>query len=277
MLKKSQIAIIGLGHVGKTIKTLFPDSLIYDPAYPDLSSTKQQINDQCELAIISVWTGSNKDGSCDISIVEESVGWLNTPLILIKSTIAPGTTDYLKKKYKKAICFSPEYYGESSYFTPNEWKAKEWPFVIVGGDEIPTNKIFDIFLSILGPLKKYYSCTALEAELIKYMENTWGGMKVVFFNEMYEIVKKAGVNWYKVWEGWALDPRVEKMHSAVFSTNRGFSGKCLPKDILALIRYAESLGYDPKLIKQIIKSNKYFTSENKLAYKISKKQKGRLK
>ena len=59
-----------------------------------------------------------EDRSCDISQVEEGVSWLETPSILIKSSVVPGTTDYLKGKHNKRITVSPEYYGESSFFLP---------------------------------------------------------------------------------------------------------------------------------------------------------------
>lgn len=259
----SKTAIIGFGHVGKAMKVLFPDSLVYDPNYEEYKNTKDQINRKCDLAIICVWTGQNKDGSCDISIVESTIKWLKTPLILIKSTVEPGTTDKLKKKYKKRICMSPEYFGESSYWIPAEWSIKGWPYLIVGGSDNDATNIIDFFLPILGPNKKYYICSALEAELIKYMENAYLATKVTFANEMYEICKKLGANWYRVWEGWALDPRVERSHSAVFPRNRGFTGKCLPKDVSALIKTAQENNYQPKFLQEVIKSNTRFRKQRK--------------
>src|SRR5882724_4134050 len=157
------IAIIGFGHVGKSMKVLFPDALIYDPNYQEYKNTQEEINKTCSLAIVCVWTGQNLDGSCNTSIVESSIKWLKTPLILIKSTIEPGTTDRLKKKYKKRICMSPEYFGEFHYWVPEEWTVKGWPYLIVGGDEQDAKKIIDYFIPILGPHKRYFLCTTKEA------------------------------------------------------------------------------------------------------------------
>src|SRR5690606_12237990 len=146
--------------------------------------------------------------------------WLKTPVMMIKSTVAPGTTDALKKKYHKRIVMSPEYIGETDYSLPeginykNDEKAIPW--YIIGGDDEDIEYVFGILSPILGPKKDYYTCTAKEAEIIKYMENTYFGMKVTFANEMYEICKRSKVNWYRVWQGWALDNRVDKMHTAVF-------------------------------------------------------------
>lgn len=83
-------------------------------------------------------------------------------------------------------------------------------------------------------------------------------MKVTFANEMYEICRALGVDYWKAREGWALDGRVEKMHSAVFKDARGYSGKCLPKDIQALIVSARAAGYEAELLEEIVRSNKKF-------------------
>lgn len=257
------IAIIGFGHVGKSMKVLFPDALVYDPNYEEYKNTQSQINSTCTLAVICVWTGQNQDGSCDTSIVESSIKWLKTPLILIKSTVEPGTTDRFAKKYKKAICMSPEYFGEFNYWVPQEWTIKGWPYMIVGGERADTTKVLDYFVPVLGPNKKYYQCSAVEAELIKYMENAYLATKVTFVNEMYEITKTFDANWYKVWEGWVLDPRVERSHTAVFPKKRGFGGKCLSKDIIALVRSAEKNNYSPKFLKEVLKSNIRFKNVNK--------------
>ncbi len=69
-------------------------------------------------------------------------------------------------------------------------------------------------------------------------------------------------DWYDVWHGWTLDPRMEKMHTAVFRDKRGFGGKCFPKDLNALVRASENAGYEPKLLKQMLDSNEYFLKKN---------------
>jgi UDPglucose 6-dehydrogenase len=188
-----KIAIIGYGVVGKGMKKLLDNHfevVFFDPLQEG-SSTKEECN-TADLAIVCVPTPMAEDGSCDISFVEESVAWLETELILIKSTIAPGTTAYLREKYNKKVNFSPEYMGESSYFTPF-WKypdptrAETHTFVIVGGDE--ASQILDVFLKCMSVDTHYVVATAEEAELTKYMENTFFATKVSFCNEFLKLQK----------------------------------------------------------------------------------------
>lgn len=261
-----KIAIIGAsGYIGKSISKMFEEQyklVKIDPDLPD-SDTYEDAS-KCALAIVCVPTGMDKTKKspypCDISIVEKVISKLDTPVILIKSTVAVGTTDYLKKKYKKRICMSPEYAGESSYFVPEKFAydkdMKKCPWVIVGGEPEDVGYVFDLLVPVLGPCKDYYSCTAKEAEIIKYMENTYFGVKVTFVQEMYDICQALKIDWYKVWQGWTMDNRVEKMHTAVFPESRGFGGKCYPKDINALVRIAEENGYKPIMLKAMLESNR---------------------
>ncbi len=277
--KMKKIAIIGAGgYVGKAMSEMLKDNyklVKIDPSLKKRNGTYKQAN-KCDLAVICVSTKMDKTKKfpypCDTSTVEKVVSKLETPVILIKSTVSIGTTDRLKKKYKKRICMSPEYVGETKYFLPEKFDyskdMKKCPWIIVGGDTEDVSYIFDLFVPILGPCKDYYACTAKEAETIKYMENTYFGVKVTFAQEMYDICKALKVDWYKVWQGWTLDNRVEKMHTAVFPENRGFGGKCYPKDINALVRTAEENGYNPIMLMAMLKSNRKIREqhENKADY-----------
>lgn len=263
------IGIVGYGHVGKAMRRLLGEyaQAIYDPKPSwdgkSLIPCSKEVVNNCDLAIVCVPTPEAPNGGCDISIVDEVVAWLKTPLILIKSTVGPGTTDHLKKKYRKRICMSPEYYGESKYWIPEDWSPKGWPFLIVGGDPKDTQEIVDILMPILGPMKTYWQTDALTAEVVKYVENIWGAMKVTWANEMCAACEKIGVSWEEVRELWALDPRVDKCHTAVFKENRGFGGKCFPKDLHAFIKYCEGIGFDPKLLKAMDERNDEFREMNK--------------
>ncbi len=281
---KNKIAIIGYGYVGKAMHKIFPDALIYDPTHWNEDESqctelgRRVINENnatlgkktavrlyAKMAIVCVPTPMNEDQnhefkSVDLSIVEEVISWLNCDLILIKSTVPPGTTDRLVAETGKNICFSPEYIGEGKYqITPWNYMSPDDPrlhdFMIVGGEDDAAEEILNIFTKRLGPEKTYLQMRASEAEAIKYMENSWGAMKVIFAQEWYEYCKAKGLRWHMVREGWALDNRVEKMHTAIFTDDRGFGGKCYPKDVNGIVSDAKLVGSPFTLLEAVLRKN----------------------
>ena len=105
-----KIGIVGYGHVGQAMHGLFKDAVIYDK-YKTIG-TQASIN-ECDAVFVCVPTPQGDNGICDTSIVEEVIGWLSTPLIILRSTVSVGFTDSMMNKYHKEIVFQPEYYGET--------------------------------------------------------------------------------------------------------------------------------------------------------------------
>lgn len=265
--KKKKVAVIGYGYVGKGVYDFFKDNfetIYYDPNVSG-SASKEEIN-KCDLGVICVPTPTGEDGACDLNIIEETLGWLGTPLILVKSTIPPKTTEYLVKKTGKKICFSPEYMGEGGYFIPF-WKyahpkdMKCHSFQIIGGEKETASRIADFFVRVMGPDAKFYITDSTTAEAVKYMENAFIATKVTFCNEFYNIARAFGVEYKELRELWLSDKRMGRMFSAVFPDARGFSGKCLPKDVSAIVKASEKAGYDPKFIKSVLENNDRIKSE----------------
>ena len=253
-----KVALVGNGYVGKAYHKFFPDAVMYD-RHKNITESRFEVN-QCDLAIVCVPTKMNEDGSCDTSIVEEVIGWLQTPLILIKSTIPPGTTKRLKSKYKKRICHSPEYVGEGGYYIPfwlypHPTEPQHHSFMIIGGDSKDREEILQFFYPVLGATKTYYQVDETTSELIKYMENAAIATKVVLCNEFYNIAEAFGVNYSQLREGFVLDERQGKMFTVVYKNRRGFDGKCLPKDTNAIVKASEQAGYTPEFLKEVIKNN----------------------
>jgi UDPglucose 6-dehydrogenase len=268
-----KVGIVGYGYVGQLMTRFFQTHhhvAVYDPYIEEFpapsggtrdfhgSNVDRTLIDECDLAIVCVPTPATEDGRCDTSIVEEVVGWLKSPLIIIKSTIEPGTTDRLREKTCKRIVFSPEYSGESSYWTPYEFHRSvvATPFFIFGGEKKDTSECVDLFLPIAGPTKVYRQTTALAAEFAKYTENCFYAAKIAFCYEMANLIAYAGEDWNEVRELWVLDPRLNPMHTAVFKENdRPFGGKCLPKDLRALIQFGTRIGYVPELLEAVLSAN----------------------
>lgn len=258
-----RIAVIGHGYVGKAIGAFFKEKfevVIYDPAQG--FKDKKAVN-QAALAVVCVPTNMQEDGSPDLKAVEETFEWLRTPLIVLKSTVPPGTTAELTKKYKLAdsLVFSPEYIGEGGYPVPHHegvphpTDMKLHRFFIFGGKKSTVQKILPYFARVRGPFAEYRMTDSTTAELTKYMENAWIATKVTFCNEFYDLAQTFGVSYEELRELWLADKRVGPSHTLVYPNKRGFDGKCIPKDTTAIVLVAKKKGYDASLLKAILETN----------------------
>lgn len=254
------VGIVGYGYVGKSVGELLATK--HDIVVKEIENTYVECN-MCDVAIICVPTPMREDGEVDISIVEEAVKNLDCGLIIIKSTIPPGTSKYLANKYTKNIVFSPEYIGEGNYPLPY-WEGIPHPtdiskhqFTIFGGPGFSTRYAVKVFKPCLGPYHKYIQTDWETAEVTKYMENSWIATKITFVNEFYEIARHFGVDYNELRELWLLDKRVSRSHTLV-SDRRGFDGKCIPKDTNGIVNAVKKKGYEPKFMEEVLRSNDRF-------------------
>ena len=258
------VLLIGYGWVGQYMGKYFKgaDYVTKDGKIRDVVMDEEMVDLEdfdpgyYDLAIISVPTPMNlKTGQCDISIVEEVVKRYSQYVdnFLIKSTVGIGTTDYLVKKYGVKVCMSPEYVGETLGHPLLE--ARRDAFQIIGGDDETASKIAGFFRLVLHASAPIMICTAVEAEIIKYTENLWIMQRVDYWNDVYEICQTLGGNYNRVREGLVLDPRFSRTHSFVYPENRGWSGKCLPKDMNALAYKMRKAGNPLITLEHLIDKN----------------------
>jgi UDPglucose 6-dehydrogenase len=95
------------------------------------------------------------------------------------------------------------------------------------------------------------------SEFVKYMLNCFFSVKLGFMNEMYQIAKSFGADWNQSVSGLVSDSRVGDSHVAVPGPDGkfGFGGHCFPKDLNAMICFAERLGIDPVVMKATWQKN----------------------
>jgi UDPglucose 6-dehydrogenase len=245
-----KIGIVGYGVVGKALGRLFGYEAgkagveVYDKHLAGFNDpTHRAAIQSCDLVFVAVPTPEKADGGCDVAAVEEVVAWVLPPLCL-KSTVPPGTVDRLVEQTGKRICFSPEYVGETPW---HPWKGIEsHGFVIVGGARPLCELVVRAYQGVLGPLARYAMTDAKAAELCKYMANTFLATKVAFVNQFYDLAEGLGVSFEALRELWLLDERVGRSHTIV-TEERGYRGRCLPKDITAIIAAARPVGGAPLL------------------------------
>jgi UDPglucose 6-dehydrogenase len=237
-----RIGVIGFGYVGKALTRYFAREhsvTIYDKYIPQYSSEAQKgaVN-KCDVAFIAVPTVTSADQwSCDLSAIHEVFSWLAVPAC-IKSTVPPGTTQKLLSNSVAPIAFSPEYLGESE---GHQWvDIDSCGFAIFGGDPAAVDLARRAYLDVNGTLRVEIASSAKAAELCKYMENAFLATKVAFVNQFFDIATAIDVDFDELKEFWLLDDRIGRTHCHVTPT-RGFGGKCLPKDIKAIIAATRDL------------------------------------
>ena len=236
------ISIIGMGTVGRSMFEVFPDASIHDPA-------KGYEGPVGGTAFVCVPTPSKPDGSCDTSIVEKVIATQRADLFVIRSTVPPGTCRSLAEKYEKLIVFQPEYLGMTA---GHRYRSdRDVPFVILGGTW--GFRVADLYKTALPSETAYHLVSWEAAELVKYAVNTFLATKVEFANELRELGNSAGVDYDTLRELWLLDPRIGRSHSQ--ANGHGFDGACFPKDIAALVGFAERAGVEVPVIRAAMTAN----------------------
>lgn len=250
--------LIGYGWVGQFVHKYFTEADIWTLSKGHVDKNGHPLNTDCryEVAFVSVPTPMDTDGSCDVSIVEQSMArWANrVDLFIIRSTVAPGTTKRLTAKYNVDVVMQPEYVGETLGHPLIE-PARD-PFIILGGTKKATEKAARIWSKVLHANCRIRQVDGLTAEYCKYMENCFLATKVIFCNDWARLCKASGVDYMTLREAWLDDPRVGRSHTMVYEDNPGFSGKCLPKDLNAIAYYARHIiGQPLRLVEALIDIN----------------------
>ncbi len=244
-----KVKIYGYGWVGKAMKVLFPDALVQDPHQNMLAPEK------ADVAFVCVPTPNTSESKLDTSIVEDVVKNSQEDLIIVRSTVNPGTCDYLTEKYHKNIVMQPEYLGETVNHPMSDQKTR--PFIIIGGSRENRRRVIDLYTTIYNANTKITQMTAYEAEVVKLSENRAIAFKVSQCQELYDVCEAAGIDYYTIRDAvYGDDPRMNLWWTFIFPNKRGFNSKCIPKDIYAWCAWAESVGCKPDITKAILERNK---------------------
>lgn len=177
---------------------------------------------------------------------------IDADIYVIKSTVLPGTVNKLKQKTKKAIIFSPEYYGETQHC--NNYN---FDYTILGGEKNDCLELIQILQKVYDGRHSFHITDSKTAELTKYMENSYLATKVSFCQQFYNLANQIDVNYEELRELFILDPRVNPSHTFVYKDHPYWDSKCLNKDVPAI---AET--FSAPLLKDVIKFNQQQKGEN---------------
>lgn len=271
-MKQNKVGVIGQGFVGTAVKAGFEKShkvMTYDKVAEKSTNTLEEIINECYVIFICIptpmviETGEAYTGYVK-KVVQEindlSTILLKTPVLVIKSTIPPGTVEEFKREFKSVnITFSPEFLTEANHI--NDFLNQDR--IVIGGDDSDVEIVAAEFM-IAFPNIPIYKTTSTNAEMIKYVANCFLSVKVSFANEMYDLCEKVGASYDEVISGAKLDHRLGTSHWSVPGPDgdRGFGGHCFPKDIAALNYVAKQNGLQLHVIEGAILTNKLIRKNN---------------
>lgn len=262
---------------GKVSKIKAGVSPIYEPGLEEVlreASREERVDattnmeaavKDSEVIFISVPTPPKRDGSIDLRFIEkvskdigkamkDSEGY---KVIAVKSTVVPDTTERVVipnlEEFSGKVAgqdfgvgMVPEFLREGSAI-----KDVLEPDRIVIGELDPRSG------EVLEKLHSGFEAPVIRtnlkvAELVKYASNAFLATKISFTNEIGNIAKKLGVDTYEVMKGVGLDHRISPHF---LRAGIGFGGSCFPKDVLALARKGGLIGYEPRLLEEVVKLN----------------------
>ena len=259
----TRISIIGSGFVGERVGrgliSLGHDVTYYDIVDKNLPNFTKDINyaiENSDVSFICVPTPTSKNREIDLSYIKEAAKNIGNALasrqdyhvVVIKSTVVPTTTENvvtpILEKYsgKKAgefgVCMNPEFLTEiESSWTENKDYKKDFfteDRIVIGEYD---KRSGDVLEEIYKPLNKSIFRTDLKtAEMIKYASNCVLATKISYWNEVFLICKKLGIDSHRIADIVGLDPRIGKYGTV---HGKAFGGKCLPKDLKAFISFAK--------------------------------------
>ena len=264
---KQKIGVVGNGFVGGAVKFGFSPQTgcdaevrVYDKNPNKSTHTLEETVNESDFIFLSVPTPANKDGSINLDILDGALNDIDkihtrekTNAILIRSTVIPGTTWSLQTKYPQLnILFNPEFLTERS---ANFDFINQSRFIVGNNGQMGNLTQSEDFAKLIKD--RFGDCVAImqtsyeTAELIKYMNNCFFATKVSFMNEMYQIAEKIDANWDEAVSGFVSDGRIGHSHLGVpgHDGKFGFGGSCFPKDIQAMIEFAEMFSINPSVLR----------------------------
>ena len=215
------------------------------------------------FVFIAVGTPSRESGEADLSqiiqVTENMAAFMQDyKIIVIKSTVPADAFQLIRKiltkKKREGIDFdlvsNPEFLreGEAVYdfFHPTR--------IVIGvdeGKEEVAEKLAELFRPLNAPIIK---TSIINAQMIKYASNVFLASRISFINEIANICEKVGADVEEIVRGMSFDKR---LGDGYLKPGIGFGGPCLIKDLKALIKIAETYGYEAQHLKSILAKNEH--------------------
>ena len=261
-MQNSKIGIIGLGFVGSAMMQSFilngcEIQAAYDK-YKNGGIGTQYSLLECDIifsALPTIYKESIEQ--YDKEPLEETLQFLKENqfkgIFVCKSTVEPGTSNDLSKKYGIKIIHNPEFLTARTAFEDFHNQRH----IVLGRTSLINNTDIDKLIQFYN---SYYNkaeisvSTSEESESMKIFCNCFYSVKIQFFNELYVTCQKNGSNYNKVREMMLKNNWIHPMHTSVPGPDGklSYGGLCFPKDTNALNHYMQRNGIPNKVLNATI-------------------------
>lgn len=257
-----KIGIIGFGYVGSALSHGFSsvvDVLIYDK-YNNIYYSLGEVVEKSDFLFVCVPTPVNDEGGQDLSNMDDALKSISLvakegKIIILKSTLIPGTTRKYAVKYKQHdFIYCPEFLTERNAKLDFINTSR----IVIGGNFYLIREKVERLYRTRFTHTPIYKTSWEAAEILKYMCNSFFAVKLSFLNEMYDITNQfLNVSFEDMRDMWLSDFRIGNSHKDVPGPDgdRGYGGKCLPKDVKSFISWAEKRGLKLDMCKAADKVN----------------------
>lgn len=242
------VGIIGAGVVGGSLlaylRSQGRDVRVYDPPK---GHTSQDALEAAETVFVCVPTPYTAGTGFDDRLLLRAIAAVSgSKTVVIKSTVLPGTTQLLQERYPQhRMIFNPEFLREAT--ADEDFVHPDRQIV---GCTASSSGEGERVMAMLPRAPFELICEAGEAEMAKYVANSFLAVKVIFANEIFDLCERLGIEYAAVREVVANDGRIGGSHMDVFDSGyRGYGGKCLPKDSKSLLDLARAVGIDLQVLR----------------------------
>lgn len=265
----TSVGIVGVGCVGGAVYKYYSqrddvDVIGYDKFKEgfnnDANFDKILCQDIVFLCLPTLYSETAKE--YDKTAIHEVCAKLNRQkykgLVVLKSTVEPGTTEQLSKKYECLdFAHNPEFLTARTAYTD----FMNQSHIVLGKTDKCDEKKFvrlEKFMRFCWPDSRYSICMATESESMKSFCNCFYAMKISIFNEYYLMCKHMGMDYKKVLSMMLKNNWINEMHTNVPGPDGyyGYGGMCFPKDMGGLYQHMKRNNLPHNMLKASLCENK---------------------
>jgi len=302
-----RIAVVGTGYVGLVAGVCFAESgndvvcvdndaskvralakgkvPIYEPGLEELlrrnrsegrltftTALPKAVRDSA-IVFIAVGTPQGEDGSADLqhvlAVAKDVAKAMNGYKVIVnKSTVPVGTAERVREVIRRetthpfSVVSNPEFLKQGAaiddFMKPDR--------VVIGAED---DRSKEMMLELYAPFTRtdapimVMDCAS--AELAKYAANAMLATRISFMNEVANVCEAVGADVDQVRRAVGSDRRIG---TSFLFPGVGYGGSCFPKDVKAMMRFAEDSEYDFRILKAVEAVN--VTQKTRLAAKMKK-------